>query len=255
MADDIVQNAKNSADAITLDPVSSDDPLIWHSTQYSYTPGAGVSASGKRNTLKLSEMQNVILGAAAQRDPEFDQWSNQLYKSGFISKNARGIPAYVADGLANAVEVYQGYVAIGGDKSFTDWFKGYAQTATPPEETGGRYRGPVTTTTVSLTDEVTAEALLDTMARDLLGRGLSQKETQKYLKQFRQAEEAAPAVSTTTPSGDAYRTTVSESAADKGELLRKIIAKNPDYAKYQVDTTIMDMLMTDIKKGQEVIYG
>ena len=88
----------------------------------------------------------------------------------------------------------------------------------------------------------------------LLGRGLTKKETEKYLREFRQAEMGAPQV-TTTARGAGATTQLTETAASKDEMLRQIISQNPDYQKFQVDTTIMDMLMEDIEKGKKAIYG
>ena len=254
MADDIVADAKRQVDnRVSGSTPSSEDPLIWVSGSGVTVPKRGTLG---KNELKVSEMKQSVLAAAANRDPYFSTLANSLYATNFISKSSRNIPEYVAAGLENAINVYQAYVSTGGDKSFSDWWGGYVQSAPPREDDGGgAYTGPVTTVTTSITDENTAEALLNNMARDLLGRGLTEKETNKYLRQFRQAEEEAPQVTTTTPMGKARRETETVSAADKGELLREILVKNPDYQKYQIDTTIMDMLIDDIKKGQEVIYG
>jgi hypothetical protein len=38
-------------------------------------------------------------------------------------------------------------------------------------------------------------------------------------------------------------------------MLRQVLSQNPDYQKFQIDTTIMDLLLEDIKAGQEVIRG
>ena len=107
---------------------------------------------------------------------------------------------------------------------------------------------------MSITDEDTAEALLDKYARDLVGRGLTAKERDKYIKQFNKAEMESPQVTVSSGSG-AVRTSTTTSAPSKEEMLRDIVSKNPDYAKFQIDTTVMDMLMDDIRKGQEVING
>jgi hypothetical protein len=48
---------------------------------------------------------------------------------------------------------------------------------------------------------------------------------------------------------------MTETAASKEELLRQVISSNPDFQNYQIDTTIMDMLLDDIKSAKEVIYG
>lgn len=211
--------------------------------------------------MTLSQMTQSIKAAAANRDPYFSTLADDLVRVNLLSESGKNVIDYVVNGLEDAVGLYQAYSATGGEKSFTDWWGDYTRTAPQAEETvgaggggGGGYAGPVTTTTMNITDEVTAEALIDGVARDLLGRSLTQKETQKYLRQFRTAEMESPQVTTTTP-GVATRSTETVTAADKGELLRQIIAENPDYQDFQIDTTIMDMLLDDIKAGQEVIYG
>lgn len=257
MADDIVADAKRRVDnRVSGSTPSSDDPLVWVSGSSTVVPKRG--AVGK-NQQTLSAMQQSVIAAAANRDPIFDTLADNLIRANLLAESGRNVVDYVVNGLTDAVGLHQAYIATGGNKNFTDWFSGYVQSAPEPAvaaTAGGRggYSGPVTTTTTTVTDENTAEALLNTMARDLLGRGLSNKERDKYLRQFRQAEMEAPQVTTTT-SGVGSRSTETVTAADKGELLREILVKNPDYQKYQIDTTIMDMLIDDIKKGQEVIYG
>ena len=254
MADDIVADAKRQVDnRVSGSTPSQDDPLIWVSGSGITVPKRGTLG---KNQLKVSEMKQSVLAAAANRDPYFSTLANSLYATNFISKSSRNIPEYVAAGLENAINVYQAYVSTGGDKSFSDWWGGYVQSAPPREDDGGgAYTGPVTTVSTSITDENTAEALLNNMARDLLGRGLTEKETSKYLRQYRQIEEDNPQVTTTQPMGQSRRETVTESAPSKEEMLRQVMAQNPDYQKYQIDTTIMDLLLDDIKAGQEVIRG
>jgi hypothetical protein len=213
--------------------------------------------------LTLEQMQSNLRSEAAVRSPGYGQVVKNLYDAGFISERQIGQVESVANALQYPVKMYQAYAARAGDKavSYNKWMDWYVSTASPRQASGGTrrgsgggYSGPTTTTSVTLTDETTAEALLDRFARDLLGRGLNKKETDKYLKQFRKAEQASPQVTTTTPGVGSARQ-VTETAANKEELLRQIVTKNPDYQKFQVDTTIMDMLIDDIEKGKKVIYG
>ena len=118
----------------------------------------------------------------------------------------------------------------------------------------GKYKGPVTTTSSTITDEISAKALLNNYARDLIGRDLNDKEVDKYVKQFNRLEAENPQVSVSTP-GVGRASSVTNTAASKEELLRQVVSSNPDYAKFQIDTTIMDMLLDDIEKGKAVING
>lgn len=210
--------------------------------------------------LTLEQMQQNLLAAGAVRSPEYNKIVQNLYGANFISKTQVNQPTTVANALSYPVQMYQAYATRAGDQavSFNKWFDWYASTSARPEgsggSSGGGYSGPVTTKSVSITDEDTAEALLDKYARDLVGRGLTAKERDKYIKQFNKAEMESPQVTVSSGSG-AVRTSTTTSAPSKEEMLRDIVSKNPDYAKFQIDTTVMDMLMDDIRKGQEVING
>lgn len=118
----------------------------------------------------------------------------------------------------------------------------------------GKYKGPVTTTSSTITDEISAKALLNNYARDLIGRDLNDKEIDKYVRRFNKLEAENPQVSVSTP-GVGRASSVTNTAASKEELLRQVVSSNPDYAKFQIDTTIMDMLLDDIEKGKAVING
>jgi len=232
----------------------NDNPLVWIGQRVIERPDGGSFMD--RDYMTKTDMQQKVMSQGAQRLPTYFNLADKLVKSDFMTKSSAKYPGGVAGGLSNAIDVYNAYASEGGTMNFTQWLDWYSSGAGESDEgrRGGGYSGPTTTTSVTLTDETTAESLLDTFARDLLGRGLTEKETNKYLKQFRTAEMEAPQVTTTTRGvGSAMQ--VTETAASKDEMLRQIISSNPDYQKFQVDTTIMDMLMDDIEKGKKAIYG
>lgn len=206
----------------------------------------------------LEELQNDLFAAAATRSPEYNKVVQNLYDANFISKAQMSQAPSVKAALAYPVQMYQAYASRAGDNtvSFNKWFDWYTSTAGSRSSggSGSGYSGPVTTTSVTVTDENSAESLLNNYARDLLGRGLTKQETQKYIKQFNQAERDSPQVTVSSGSG-ATRTSTTETATSKEEILREVVSKNPDFAKYQVDTTIMDMLMDDIQKAKVMING
>lgn len=256
---DIVEDALNKANQLGAKNVATNDnPVIWVGNTYNYS---GAQLSQSKATLTLEQMQNKVKSWFGSRDPQYNAYADKLITGGFMSESYRDQGEVASRALATAVGVYQAYSADGGQLSFDDWFDWFASTS--QQDTtgagggggGGGYAGPVTTVSTTITDPVTAEAVLDNFARDLLGRSLTKKETEKYLRQYRQIEEDSPQVTTTQSMGPARRETVTESAPSKEEMLRQVIAKNPDYQKYQIDTTIMDLLLDDIKAGQEVIRG
>jgi hypothetical protein len=256
-ANSIVDQARGELNLVGPEKKDDDkkkDPSIWIGSRTKNYPSG--QSTVDREVMPLSTMQRKVLSAGARRLPSYYDLAGKLLRSNFITRSSARYPGGVAGGLANAAEVYQAYAADGGTMNFTQWLDWYSSNAEPSGSGGGRggYGGPTTTTSVTLTDEVTAEALLDRFSRDLLGRGLTEKETEKYLKQFRKQEMSTPQVTTTT-SGRGTASQVTETAASKEELLRQILVRNPDYEKYQLDTTIMDMLIDDIEKGKKVIYG
>jgi len=211
--------------------------------------------SDNKVTMTLDEIKLNAQANAATRNPTYNSLAEALYQGNFISKSQRDQSESVITALERPIGLYSAYASRAGADAvpYNDWFDWYTKSAKPRSDSGA-YTGPVTTTSTTITDANTAEALLDKYARDLLGRGLTKKETQKYIKDFNRAEAGAPQVTTSAGSG-AVRTSTTETAASKEELLREVVSKNPDFAKFQVDTTVMDMLMDDIRKGQEVING
>ena len=114
---------------------------------------------------------------------------------------------------------------------------------------GGSGRGgPRTTTSVSLSSPEDIETALQEAARDMIGRSLNDQELAKYMKKY-QRQEAAAVTTTTSTSGGS----VTQQGTSKAEILRRIMANNPDFAAYQIDTEFMDMFADSISEGQAVI--
>lgn len=248
---DIVNGAFTQIDQVSKNKVDSENPVVWVGGSKGYL---GSQLADSRQYLTLDQMKNKVMSWGGARNPQYDDYVGKLISGGFMDKSYADQPVTAANALGYAVKVYQAYSAEGGNLGFDDWFDWYSSTAKPQGD-GGAYRGPVTTVTTTITDPTTAEAVLDKFARETLGRALTKKETERYLSEYRQIEEENPQVTTTTPVGKARRETVTETQPSKEEMLRQVLAQNPDYQKFQIDTTIMDLLLDDIKAGQEVIRG
>lgn len=108
----------------------------------------------------------------------------------------------------------------------------------------GAYTGPRYTTEIS--SDTGAYTLLNTMARDMLGRDLTEQEVKKYTQQLRQAEMESPQVA--TPQGRAG--TVYSGGVDRNEVVRQLITENPDYAGFQLNHQVMDTILADLDEGQ-----
>ena len=198
---------------------------------------------------------NAIRNAAGGKNPS--KQAVDRYKT--FTKNLKKYTDTDYESGAGEIRAFETLLkdAQGGSNSATELLNGAFGPGSPgggDGDSGGKYKGPVTTTSSTITDEISAKALLNNYARDLIGRDLNDKEVDKYVKQFNRLEKENPQVSVSTP-GVGRASSVTNTAASKEELLRQVVSSNPDYAKFQIDTTIMDMLLDDIEKGKAVING
>lgn len=117
---------------------------------------------------------------------------------------------------------------------------------------GGAYTGPVRSVTVQAETDIVASARA--AAEELLGRMPTQQELDRILKRTRAAEQAQPTVQTRQGPG---QVTTAEGLTKEGRdnILRQVLMQSPDYQDYQIDSTVMDMMLTNLRRGQEVARG
>jgi hypothetical protein len=97
------------------------------------------------------------------------------------------------------------------------------------------YTGPVQSVTVQAESDVRATA--DTVAMEMLGRGVSDEEFQRILNRTRKAEQAQPQV--TTSATGMSTTQQGLTAEGRQDIVQNIIAKKPEYQEFQKATTLM----------------
>lgn len=116
----------------------------------------------------------------------------------------------------------------------------------------GAYTGPVRSVTVQAETDIVASARA--AAEELLGRMPTQQELDRILKRTRSAEQAQPTVQTRQGPG---QVTTAEGLTKEGRdnILRQVLMQSPDYQDYQIDSTVMDMMLTNLRRGQEVARG
>lgn len=115
----------------------------------------------------------------------------------------------------------------------------------------GPYTGPRESITVMAESDINATA--NALALEMIGRPLNEKELTRVTKRIRGAEMAQPQVTT----GDVKRTVTEQGLTAQGreDILREVIASRPEYEQYQVDTTVLDTMLSEFKKREQMVNG
>jgi hypothetical protein len=112
---------------------------------------------------------------------------------------------------------------------------------------GGRYTGPVATTT--LANERDLRATADAVASTVIGRGITDEEFQKVLKRVRVAERAEPAVS--IPGVGSNVSMPGLSAEGRQDIIRDSLMKGPEAEDYGKATKMMDLFYKTLEARPE----
>ena len=107
---------------------------------------------------------------------------------------------------------------------------------------GSRYG---TTSSVTHANEADVRALANTVAENMIGRNLSDKEFDKIYGRFRAGEADSPTVTTTSPGGSV--TQQGATAQERQDILEEIIMENPEFSTYQGGEGMLDK-MTETNK-------
>jgi hypothetical protein len=115
----------------------------------------------------------------------------------------------------------------------------------------GGYSGPQRTITEMAESDI--QKLANTIAIDLIGRPVDPKEMNRIVQKMRRAEQEQPTVTTSVPG----RTVTQQGLTAQGreDILREVISQNPEYERFQVDTTVMDSMLDFVNKKKQVSGG
>lgn len=269
MADDIFNSAKAAIDgaANSAKASSGSDPDILVGFTAGYAPYTGGTPTNTRRmaqapqVTKLSKLKEDVLALPSLNPQGYMQVASFLYGKGFLGKSKSTMynPTRVAGSLDYISDLYLAYQKnTANAKPFWSWLEGYEPPGGGVDALGGGRGGggggPRTSRSVSVTDEDTAKSAVNAAAVEQLGRNLTAKEQAKYAKQFNRMEQQNPTVTTTTSSGGSS-TSVTQQGMAKEEMLRQLMVKNPDFAKYQIDSSVMDWFAGEIKKGLDIANG
>ena len=185
------------------------------------------------------------------KDPDqYRRIVNQMRRSGVISENVTSdtsiAEAYEVVLKASADLIEQTGVSKTPEVLMQELEQGGSLLDLPGAGPTGSaaYTGPVST--VDLANETTAYTLLNTAARDMIGRDLTEDEVRKYTQQLNQIE--MQSARTATPQGPGM--TVYSGGVNRDEVVRQLISDNPEFAGYQLNHQIMDTMLADIDEGQ-----
>jgi len=109
---------------------------------------------------------------------------------------------------------------------------------------GGRSRYG-TTAQVAYANEADVRVLANSLAENLIGRTVTDKEFKKIYSDFRKEEGKNPTVTTTSPGGSVTQQGVTN--AERQEILEEILMETPDFAAYQGGAGMIDT-MRDINR-------
>lgn len=186
------------------------------------------------------------------RDPEGYKTIVQMMRDANLLTEREKSPTTISQRYRQVLEVSAEYAAQGTALTPTQILKDLSEgkgsfTEDPATARTGVYRGP--TYSIDLTNETEAYTLLNDMARDMIGRDLTEEEIAKYTRKLNKAEAAAPRVA--TPQGQAG--TVYSGGVDRNEVVRQLITENPDYAGFQLNHQVMDTILGELDEGQSFL--
>jgi len=197
-----------------------------------FRPGqASMDANGKKITPSGGFFTALYNGTPAEvlaiRNEKFKTPQDQNYIKTLMLQSGL---------YANKNEFQTSFWSSADTAAFADLLKeansagGYTwEEMTQVYQQGGKMGGgPQVQKSVNFSDPKTANAIIDTAGRALLGRDMSEGEKNRLRAALTQAEQASPSISTTTQTGNTYstRTTGGLDMAGKGEVIEQSIMQD-----------------------------
>lgn len=250
MSDELVDSVLGAAKNITVAPDASDkfNPSV--PVGKIYRPGIGLV----EDTITYEKMQANIKAWAGTFNPNYAKYAQNMVDAGFMPETYVDQPLNAANALRNSVEVYLGYKSTGGDLGFNEWFDWYASSMRQIREERKRGRGGGgPTVSITRMNESDIDTSADAIARQTIGRGLRDAETEEAIDAMRQAETANPQVSRVSG-----RTRVTEQGLTEDErrkVLQRVVKDNPEFLPFQFDTTVLDAIGEQIEKARTMFDG
>lgn len=209
-----------------------------------YRPGQTVvDASGKKVTTTGQLYTALYSGTYA----EALEIKNNMFKTQQDQNYIKTL-MYQSGLYGNKSEFQTTFWSTADTAAFTDLLKeansagGYSwqEMAQVYQQGGKGGNGPQVQKSINLSDAKTANAIIDTAGRALLGRDMSAGEKNLLRNALTQAEQASPSISTTTQVGNTYstKTTGGLDMAGKQEVIKESIMKNEELLPEAINTQL-----------------
>ena len=179
-----------------------------------------------------------------------ESWIDKAYKRGLQAS------AYAYANMGTRVTAVEAAAQLLTEDASNGVAPDGSSTRTRGGGAGGGYAGPVTsmqrTSSVNLTDPMSARKLVDTALESYLGRRATSKEQETFFNTLNKREKQAPTVttqvSTTTPQGPAMSSTESSVMSQPGfnpSVFAEEFARGQQGAgEYQAATTYLDTFIS-----------
>ena len=232
-------------------PAQSDDRPVALGYEYTtYQTGAGITGKplmttvyeGVRNFEKLAG--KGLPPGAPKKDK--DAFQNLLTDLRRVTNSELGTYLGQRDAYYMVLKA-----AASGDVNAADILKGDLGSFDPDGSGSGsgKYTGPRASIVQQAESDINATA--NALALEMIGRPLNQKELNRVTKRIRTAEVEQPTIST----GGKAMTVQQQGLTAQGreDILREVIAKRPEFEKFQLDTTVMDAMNAYVQEKRAVI--
>jgi hypothetical protein len=232
----------------------------------SWKPGAAAGVSVPKNWDQIYSDTSTLQGIAGVSDPRSYTWRESrqpsdvpnYYALSFNERDLFNAAAKSIHPLKTGEAFYGELIKASYDLSLTGIFKSPQELAYDAYEgsSGGgggagggsrAYAGPTATTTLASERDLRSTA--DAVASTVIGRGITDEEFQKVLKQVRVAERAEPTV--TTPGGGSSVTQSGLSAQGRQDIIRDALMKGPEAKDYSKATKMMDVFYKALESRPE----
>lgn len=239
-------------DVTQFAPAQSDNRPVASGYEYTtYQTGAGITGKplmttvyeGVRNFEKLAG--KGLPPGAPKKDK--DAFQNLLTDLRRVTNSELGTYLGQRDAYYMVLKA-----AASGDVNAADILKGDLGSFDPDGSgsgSGGKYTGPRASVVQQAESDINATA--NALALEMIGRPLNQKELNRVTKRIRTAEVEQPTIT----SGGKAMTVQQQGLTAQGreDILREVIAKRPEFEKFQLDTTVMDAMNAYVQEKRAVI--
>jgi len=234
-------------------PAQSDDRPVALGYEYTtYQTGAGVTGKplmttvyeGVRNFEKLAA--KGLAKNATQKDK--DAFQNLLTDLRRVTGSELGTYLGQRDAYYRVLQA-----AASGDVNAADILKGDLGSFDPDGSGSGSGRGGYSGPRASVVKQAESDinATANALALEMIGRPLNQKELNRITKRIRAAEVNQPTITSGSPAMTVQQQGLT--AQGREDILREVIAKRPEFEKFQLDTTVMDAMNAYVQEKRAVV--